>query len=157
MVKPKSDVWYKAQPMGIHTIEKTTKFLMSAIGEDDKFFSNTSLRRTAQTRLVESGIPAMVIQKKTGRISSDLDYLVASDNYEKQMSAALYGEEVESPQEDETNNAEIVKCETVLPSKDSNASCNLLPVSCPGKSELKLSFSFDEQKGLKSFNLQIPM
>lgn len=77
--------------MGIHAIEKTTKLLMKNVGANE-FYSNTSLRRTCMTRLVEAGVPALVIQKKTGRISADLEYVAATETFEKKMSSALYGE-----------------------------------------------------------------
>ena len=86
---PSSDVWYKASPLGIHSIESATKTLFAG---SEKFLTNTSLRRTAKNRLVSAGIAPEVAQKKTGRISSAADaaYIDASI-YEKSMSDAIYG------------------------------------------------------------------
>jgi len=57
------------------------------------FISNSSLRRTAQNRLLQGGLPDTAIKKKTGRISeaADLAY-VEPKLYEKKMSEVLYGE-----------------------------------------------------------------
>lgn len=87
---PKDDVWYKASPMGIHSIESATKSLMSSL-RPDEFVSNTSLRRTAMHRLIKGGIRKEIIQKKTGRVSdaADASYISATE-YEKDMSSALY-------------------------------------------------------------------
>jgi len=68
---------------------------MSSVG-DGKFYSNTSLRRTAKTRLVEAGIPQELARKKTGHTSSaDAVYLHAG-TAERQMCEALTTTSVES-------------------------------------------------------------
>lgn len=88
------EVWYKNMAFGVHSIEKTTKCLMATINKDtEKKFTNTSLRRTAQMRLLQAGIPTEVCQKKTGRISlaANQSY-IESDQFEAQMSTTLYGE-----------------------------------------------------------------
>ena len=56
--------------------------------------SNSSLRRTAQNRLLQGGLPDAAIKKKTRRISesTDLAYAESKLLYEKKMSDALYGE-----------------------------------------------------------------
>ena len=46
----RSDVWYKRSPLGVHSIEKTTKLLMKSLAKENEFYSNTSLRRTAICR-----------------------------------------------------------------------------------------------------------
>lgn len=88
----KNDVWYKDAPMGIHSIETTTKTIMKSITNgDESFYSNTSLRRTAKTRLVMAGISNEVASIKTGRISESADRVyVHRQQFEKQMSTALY-------------------------------------------------------------------
>ena len=45
-------------------------YTMSSIG-DGKFYTNTSLRCIAKTRLVEAGIPQELAGKKTGHMKSD--------------------------------------------------------------------------------------
>ena len=57
IVNPKSKVWYKRQRLGIHSIEEVVKKLMhDGLGKEG-FYSNSSLRRSAKTRMVEGGIP----------------------------------------------------------------------------------------------------
>ena len=86
----KSNVWYKNCPLGIHSIENTTKELMKSI-DDGKFYSNTSLRRSAKTRLTEAGIPREISSFKTGRVSEKADQVyIHRENFEQQMSKALY-------------------------------------------------------------------
>ena len=90
--KPSDAVWYKASPLGLHSIQQATKSLTTGLNLDT-FVSNTSLRRTAQNRLLRSGLPTEVIHKKTGRISqsADASYTDASV-FEKEMSQSLYGD-----------------------------------------------------------------
>ena len=64
-------VWFKPVPIGINTLAKTMNRIMSSIG-DGKFYSNTSLRCTAKTRLIEAGIPKELGRKKTGHMKSEL-------------------------------------------------------------------------------------
>lgn len=105
-----NEVWFKASPLGIHTIEKTTARLMSAIkfpekegqgGNENKhdlhphrkraIYTNSSLRRTAQMRLMNANIPPAIIQKKTGRISTTATQAyIEEENYEISMTNALY-------------------------------------------------------------------
>ncbi len=92
MENPQTDIWYKNVPLGIHSIEKVTKQLMSSIS-DGKFVSNTSLRRTCKQRLVEAGVSKEVAEKKTGRISDAADSCyVDANTCAKQMSTILYGQ-----------------------------------------------------------------
>lgn len=64
---PKGEIWYKQAPFGIHSIEKVVKRVMEELGVDG-YYTNTSLRRTATTRLVmDSGIPNKVAKKVTGK------------------------------------------------------------------------------------------
>ena len=88
----KDNIWYKRSAMGIHKIESTTKRLMKTIRKDDEYYTNTSLRRTAKTRLVKGGITKEIASLKTGRISEKADsaYLQAEE-FEKDMSRVLYG------------------------------------------------------------------
>lgn len=91
IVNPKSSTWYKNQPLGIHSIEKVTKSLMTMLGRKGHF-TNTSLRRTSKTRLVEAGIPREVSKKRIGHISNIDEVYVAETSMERQMSMILTGE-----------------------------------------------------------------
>ena len=86
--KPTSSTWYKGQPLGIHQIERVTKNLMSRIGKSGHF-TNTSLRRTAKTRLVEAGIPREVIKKRMGHISEADEVYIHERVMEKKMGRIL--------------------------------------------------------------------
>lgn len=89
--KPVDNIWYKCTPYGIHSIEKVTKKLMTTINDNGSSYSNTSLRRTAQMRLLNSNIPMAIAQKKTGRLSeSATSAYIEADKHEKGMSSALY-------------------------------------------------------------------
>lgn len=61
-------IWIKAILLVIHAIEKRTKTIIELF-DASSFYSNTSLRRTSKTRLVEAEIPQEVITKRTERIS----------------------------------------------------------------------------------------
>lgn len=85
---PKSNVWFKPIPMGINTLAQTTSRIMSSFG-DGKFYTNTSLRRTAKTRLVEAGIPPELARKKTGHMSSADAIYLHQGTAERQMCEAI--------------------------------------------------------------------
>ena len=88
---PKGPIWYKAAPLGTHTIEKSVKRLMSSISAEG-YISNTSVRRTAKNRMMAAGIPREVIEKKTGRISERADMAYVEEHrFEKEMNFALSG------------------------------------------------------------------
>jgi hypothetical protein len=92
---PKGPVWYKNMPVGVNTISSTLKQIMASV-DDGNFYSNTSLRRTAKTRLTDSGFDRDVVIKKTGHLShADICYIDTSRN-EKAMSLALYGDKEEN-------------------------------------------------------------
>lgn len=89
-----NNIWYKNQPYGIHSIEKVTRQIMSTIKENVQSFTNTSLRRTAQMRLLQSNIPVEITRKKTGRVSEKAtSSYIESENFERKMSTSLYSEE----------------------------------------------------------------
>lgn len=67
---PVGNIWYKNQPMGIHTIEKAVKRIMGHANVDGHF-TNTSLRRTARTRMMEAGIPNKIAKKMIGKLHSN--------------------------------------------------------------------------------------
>lgn len=88
----KNGPWYKSVPLGLHSIQNTTKDLFKSI-DLKGFVSNTSLRRTAQTRLLQGGVQKEVIQKKTGRLSDSADSAYIDGKvFERKMSSVLYGE-----------------------------------------------------------------
>ena len=88
---PKGKVWYKRQPLGIHQIEKVTKDLMQRLGKEG-YYTNTSLRRTSKSRLVEGGIPREVAKRRIGHLSgADADY-VCEEVLEKKIQNVLYGQ-----------------------------------------------------------------
>ena len=104
---PKSNIWYKNIPVGINTISKTLGRLMRSIN-DENFYSNTSLRRTAKTRLVEAGVSKEFARRKTGHFSSsDMTY-VDSGKMERQMCLALTGKRTEIHVEEEVKIQETV-------------------------------------------------
>ncbi len=66
LAAPKGNVWYKRVPYGVHSIEKAVNKLTNEAGIEG-FFTNTSLRRTARTRMMESGIPDKVARRISGK------------------------------------------------------------------------------------------
>ena len=58
----------------------------------EKFFTNSSLQRTSQNRLIEACVPKEIIQKKPRRISEVADAaFIDSSKYEGTISRALHG------------------------------------------------------------------
>ena len=105
----KSTIWFKAVPLGVHAIEKRTKTMMDTV-DANSFYSNTSLRRTAKTRLVEVGIPQEVVSKKTGRISEVSDRVYIGEHvFQEKMSMVLYGAETMQATSSTENRNEINK------------------------------------------------
>lgn len=93
LVNPSGNRWYKAVPMGKNTIASTIKRITSSLpNANDLFYSNTSMRRTAKTRLVESGIPKELCAKKTGHLSNADETYIDTCQQEKVMTNALYGQ-----------------------------------------------------------------
>jgi len=66
--KPSETSWYSSNPLGHHTISKTTKRLWESIGREG-FITNPSLRATAATRLYEAGVNEQSIMERTGHKS----------------------------------------------------------------------------------------
>lgn len=91
IINPKTTVWYKNAPLGIHSLEKVTKTLMKSLGKEG-YYTNTSLRRSAKTRLVEAGIPREVTKKRIGHISTSDEVYVAQTSMERDMCEILSGE-----------------------------------------------------------------
>ena len=66
--KPKGDVWYAAQAVGINTLSATVGRMCTEAGLPG-FRSNHCLRPTAATRLYESGVDKQLITEVTGHRS----------------------------------------------------------------------------------------
>ena len=68
MKKPKPNVWYTTQPVGINKIRKVVGKMLKNAGLDG-YFTNHSLRRTCATRLFRSGQSTKLIKEITGHVS----------------------------------------------------------------------------------------
>jgi hypothetical protein len=67
MKNPVGEIWFKCSPMGVNMISKAISRLTNCVADKvDGSCTNSSLRRTAKTRLIENGIPSEVAQRKTG-------------------------------------------------------------------------------------------
>ncbi|CAG2221020.1 unnamed protein product [Mytilus edulis] len=66
--KPKENIWYTAQPIGINTLAATVGKMCTEAGLGG-FRSNHSLRATAATRLYECGVDEQIISEVTGHRS----------------------------------------------------------------------------------------
>lgn len=93
ITSPKCSIWYKNQPLGIHQIERVTKDLMTFSGKDG-YYTNTSLRRTAKSRMVEAGIPREVSKRRIGHLSEIDSVYIDASIMEEKVSRALYGNEM---------------------------------------------------------------
>lgn len=68
--KPKGMVWFKNQPIGVHTLASTVKRLCEKAGIEG-YKTNHSLRVTTATRLFQSGADEQLIMERTGHRSTD--------------------------------------------------------------------------------------
>ena len=76
--------------MGINQVAKIVKKLTSCL-DDNKTYSNNSLRRTTKTRLVEHNIPNEISRRIVGHLSSsDVSY-IGQNALEKKSLAAIKG------------------------------------------------------------------
>ena len=96
MQAPISNCWFENCPMGKNTIGSTLKRLTAPNSDESDFYSNTSLRRTEKTRIVSSGIPKEIAQKKTGHVSNADSAYIATDMLETSMCDALYWKNIRS-------------------------------------------------------------
>ena len=92
ILNPTGDIWYKCCPLGIHQIEKVTKKLMLSIGITGNF-TNTSLRRTAKTRMIAAGIPNEVTKRRIGHISEADRAHIHVESLQSKITSALRQEE----------------------------------------------------------------
>lgn len=87
-----SGIWYRCQPMGVHTIETVVKRLLGPTVDPTVRVTNSSLRRTSKTRLLDGGVSKELASMKTGRISDKADRAyIDVRNSERLMSTVLYG------------------------------------------------------------------
>ena len=108
ITSPKTSIWYKNQALGIHQIERVTKDLMTSSGKDG-YFTNTSLRRTAKSRMVEAGVPREVSKRRIGHLSEIDSVYVDQSVMEKKVSRALYGNDMSG-----TTNSTSSQMETIM-------------------------------------------
>lgn len=91
-MKPKSNVWYYAQPMGINTLSKIVNTLVSKIGLQGRF-SNHSCRATAASRMYQGNCEEQLVMEKTGHRSNAVrSYKRTSDSQLRGVSKLLYGQ-----------------------------------------------------------------
>ena len=88
--KPRGNVWYKNQPIGVHTLSSTVKRLCDSAGVTG-YKTNHSLRVTAATRLFQSGVDEQLIMQKTGHRSTDgvRAYKHSSEQQKEELSKVL--------------------------------------------------------------------
>ena len=89
---PRENVWYADVPMGVNTISRVVKTLTNNL-DGANFFMNHSLRRTAVSRLNQSGFRIDDVKKRTGHHSNNgvMAYDVLNKHQIAAQSAALYG------------------------------------------------------------------
>ena len=63
-------IWFKNQPIGVHTLASTVKRLCQRAGIEG-YKTNHSLRVTTATRLFQSGVDEQLIMERTGHRSTD--------------------------------------------------------------------------------------
>ena len=98
--KPKGMVWYKNQPIGVHTLATTVKRLCEKGGVGG-FKTNHYLRVTTATRLYQSGADEQLIMERTGHRSIDgvRAYKRSCPEQAQQLSKVLNQETVEPNRE----------------------------------------------------------
>ena len=67
---PKGNVWFKNQPIGVHTLTATVKRLCEKAGIVG-YKTNHSLRVTTATRLFQNGTDEQLFMERTGHRSTD--------------------------------------------------------------------------------------
>ena len=91
--KPKPALWYTTTPLGVNKVRSVVKDMLKSAGLDG-FFTNHSLRRTAATRLFQSGQNVKLIKEVTGHISDAVEkYETTSDAQRMRISSIIQGEE----------------------------------------------------------------
>ena len=89
---PTNDIWYCDQPMGVNTISKVVANLTKLCGVSGHY-TNHSLRRTAVSRLNQSGFGIEEVKKRTGHKTNEgvMSYDVSNKKQIAAQCAALYG------------------------------------------------------------------
>ena len=81
--------WYSDQVIGINSIRKVVKNLLSS-AEIDGYFTNHSLRRTSSTRMFQAGIDRKIVKEVTGHRPDAIDkYQITSDLQRRQVSEVI--------------------------------------------------------------------
>ena len=135
--KPKGMIWFKNQPIGVHTLASTVKRLCQRAGIEG-YKTNHSLRVTTATRLFQSGVDEQLIMERTGHRSTDgiRTYKCSCPEQAEQVSKVL---------NHEVSN-KGPKCDLLLPSafstvvtlasfsseKENSAPCNIQLSGCSG-------------------------
>ena len=82
-------VWYGEQVLGINSIRKVVKNMLSS-AEIDGYFTNHSLRRSGCTRLFQAGIDRKIVKEISGHRSDAVDkYQITSDIQKQQVSNVI--------------------------------------------------------------------
>ena len=101
---PKPSLWYTTKPLGVNKVRSVVKDMLKNAGLDG-FFTNHSLRRTAATRLFQSGQNVKLIKEVTGHISDAVEkYETTSDAQRMRISSIIQGEECVEEQVNITDN-----------------------------------------------------
>jgi integrase len=91
LAKPRSNIWFSCQPLGINQISKTVARMCQSANIGG-FRSNHSLRATAASRLYDQNVDEQLICETTGHRSSAVRaYKRTNDGHKKRISDTLYG------------------------------------------------------------------
>jgi len=148
ITNPKSDVWYKNSPLGVHSLGNFMKSMASKANLTGKF-TNHSARRTMITTLRHENISPLDISQLSGHknLKSIDTYSEASEEQQRKMSLILSGKGSGhvKPLELRNTNVGIVQNSQTTTSK-SSASTSLLSdvvfnnctisFNCPGVPEV---------------------
>ena len=84
--------WYSDKVVGINTIRKVVRNLLSS-ADIDGYFTDHSLRRTSSTQMFQAGIDRKIVKEITGHKSDALDkYQVTSEDQLANVSKVISGE-----------------------------------------------------------------
>lgn len=90
--KPKENIWYTAQPIGLNTLAATVGKMCTEAGLQG-FRSNHSLRATAATRLYECGVDEQIISEVTGHRSDAVrEYKRTSETMRRDACGIIRGD-----------------------------------------------------------------
>ena len=128
--------WYTEQVLGVNSIRKVVKNLLSS-GDIDGYFTNHSLRWSGCTRLFQAGIERKIVKEISGHRSDVIDrYQLTSDDQWKKVNEILACNNVEVDM-DSGEKKEVVEGEPVIEKK----------LRSPSNVQLLSSVSIDSQGG----------